>query len=91
MAKKLGVFFIHGMGAPDEHFSSGLERRLTQGLGTAASDIAFRECWWSPIIQQYQNIVWEKLVATGMMDAKAMRHFVVNALGDPVSYLSGFF
>jgi hypothetical protein len=91
MTKKLGILVIHGMGNPEEHFADGLVRRLKKRLGVAEADIAFSSCFWSPILQDHQDVVWERLLLSNAMDAKAIRKWVVSALGDPALYLSGFF
>lgn len=41
-SKRLGVFFIHRMGSPDEGFSNGLERRIKSALGQAGDQVAFK-------------------------------------------------
>ena len=87
---KVGVFIIHGMGAPEPSFADDLVQRLQNNVGPDADAFAFGACWWSPILQQQQDVTWARLRAGGRMRYQFARHWIVNALGDPVSYLSGY-
>ena len=90
MSGKLGIFIIHGMGNPESSFADGLIRRFTRRLGDQAADVQFTSCYWSPILQEQQDVTWGRLLQSNKMDAKAIRKWVVSALGDPVCYLSGY-
>ncbi len=91
MSKKLGVFIIHGMGDPDPNYAEGLISQLSKRLNLAVQDVEFEVCYWSPILQEQQNVTWRRLQQSKTMNGKAFRKWIVSALGDPVSYLSGFF
>lgn len=91
MAKNLGILIIHGMGDPDETFAAGLIKNLKRRLGRVEADVAFTSCYWSPILQDHQDLMWQRLLRSGTMDAKGIRKWVVSALGDPALYLSGYF
>lgn len=91
MAAKLGVFIIHGMGDPEPSYAEGLIRRLRRRLGQAAAGVEFEACYWAPILEDPQDRIWAKLLASGRMDKRGMRRWVLSALGDPATYLSGFF
>ena len=91
MAARAGVLIIHGMGDPEPSFAEGLVRRLRQRLGEAADDVAFEACYWAPIVQGKQDETWHRMLRSGRMDLKAVRRWVMSALGDPATYLSGFF
>jgi hypothetical protein len=88
---KIGVFIIHGMGDPEPGYASGLIRRLEKRLGAARGRVEWEACYWAPILEDPQDRVWEKLLRAGRMDARALRRWVLSALGDPATYLSGFF
>jgi hypothetical protein len=90
MGKAVGVFIIHGMGDPEPDFAEGLQARLRQRLGEEADKVAFEACYWSPILQKQQDLIWQRILLS-RLDQKRARHWVVSALGDPVGYLSGFF
>lgn len=92
MARKLGIFIIHGMGSPEASYAEGLIRRLTERLEPAArQEVEFESCYWAPILQEQQDVTWRRLLKSGDLDAKALRKWVLSALGDPAAYLAGFF
>lgn len=93
MGAKLAVLMIHGMGEheDDPDFAAKMVKRLRKRLGGRAGDVEFGSCWWAPVIAQYQRQVWERMTGSGKpLRARALRKFVVNYLGDPVMYLSGY-
>lgn len=91
MTKQLGVLIIHGMGDPDPNFADGLIRRLSQRLDEQAERVVFSACYWAPILQQHQDTIWRKVNEDNRLDWQLARKWVVSSLGDPVSYLAGFF
>jgi hypothetical protein len=91
MAGKLGVMIIHGMGDHKKDFADNLIAQLTKRLGEKAEHVEFVPCYWSPILQKYQDKTWERLLLGTRMDAKPLRKFIVGALGDPPGYLAGYF
>jgi len=91
MAKGLGIFIIHGMGSPEPSYAEGLIRRLSSRLNEAGQEVEFESCYWSPILQEQQDVTWRRLLKSKELDAKALRRWIVSALGDPASYLSGYF
>ncbi|MBI3578728.1 MAG: hypothetical protein HY089_04860 [Ignavibacteriales bacterium] len=90
MAGKLGIFIIHGMGNPEESYAQPLIDRITSRLGGLAGDVRFASCYWAPILQDQQNETWKRLQINDNMKWKGLREWVVSALGDPASYLSGY-
>jgi len=91
MAGKLGVMIIHGMGDTPKNFADTLMATLSKRLGKQADQVQFVPCHWSPLLQKYQNKIWDNLLKGTRMDYKSLRKFIVGALGDPGSYLSGYF
>lgn len=91
MAAKLGVFIIHGMGDHESSFAEKLIRQLYDRLGSLQAEVAFESCYWAPILQKHQNLIWSRLQRNKGMNAKWLRKWVVSALGDPVCYMSGYF
>jgi hypothetical protein len=91
MTKKVGIFIIHGMGDPEPGYAEGLIRRLSQRFTGFGDEVEFEACYWAPILQDQQNVTWRRVQASGEVDAKALRRWVMSALGDPASYLSGYF
>lgn len=90
MPASVGVLALHGMGNPAPSFAEGMFAALIDELGPIANNVAFETCYWSPILQRQQDVTWERLRNSGPMDQQMLRRWVVNALGDPVSYLSGY-
>ncbi len=91
MTGKLGVMVIHGMGDIKMDYADQLIARLSKQLGKRAEQVEFTPCYWSPILQKYQDKTWERLLQGGRMDAKRLRKFIVSSLGDPAGYLAGYF
>jgi len=91
MAGKLGVMIIHGMGDTPKDFADKLIAHLSKRLGEHAEQVVFLPCYWSPLLQKYQDQTWRRLLKGSCMDAKPLRKFIVGALGDPASYLAGYF
>ena len=88
----VGVLFIHGMGAPEPTFADELRARIAAQLGGDAQRVAFGSCFWSDILQKQQDVTWGNVSKSniGSPLVRKARRWVVNALGDPVSYLSGY-
>lgn len=90
MAGKLGIFIIHGMGNPEESYAQPLIDRITSRLGESAKDVRLISCYWAPVLQEQQGETWKRLQKNDNLKWKWLREWVVSALGDPVSYLSGY-
>jgi hypothetical protein len=91
MAGKVGVMIIHGMGDTPKDFADKLIVKLSKRLGKQADHVEFVPCYWSPILQKYQDKTWERLLQGTRMDARPVRKFIVGALGDAAGYLAGYF
>jgi hypothetical protein len=88
---KLAVLLVHGMGSQQEDFAEILINDLTRGLGDKANNVCFLPCWWSPVLSQHQQSVWQKVVRNKKMKLVAWRKQILTILGDPVSYLSSYY
>ena len=86
-----GVLIVHGMGNPEPSFAEGLIRRVRERLEPAGGAVEYESCYWAPILQEQQDRTWQRMLRSGEMDAKALRRWVMSALGDPATYLSGYF
>lgn len=91
MGGRLGVMIIHGMGDTQKNFADKLIAKLSKQLGKKAEQVVFLPCYWSPILQKYQDQTWRNLLKGSRMDAKSLRKFIIGALGDAAGYLSGYF
>lgn len=96
MTKQLGVLIIHGMGRPDADYADKLIKNLDDRLGARAGAVAYEACHWSPVLQEHQDRIWEKtwkVISQNPVNlaTTASRPWAVHYLGDPATYLSGFF
>ncbi|GEM_PF-1792963 len=86
----LAVLIVHGMGMFQPGFHEPFERRIRKRLSVAENDRVFVEgCLWDPITQPMQNYVYAKLLPHRPW-YNALHRFTIDALGDPVSYLSSY-
>lgn len=90
MTNRLAVLAIHGMGNIGPSFAEPMINRLIEELGPLAGNLAFETCYWAPLLQRQQDVTWERLLTSGNMSQHSARRWIVSALGDPVSYLSGY-
>jgi hypothetical protein len=82
----LGVLIVHGMGRQKATFADRLIRRLNRRLSADWARVALHPCYWGDILQQHQDVTWNKLVRSGKpMGWRLARHWVNSSLGDPVS------
>lgn len=93
VAGKIGVIVIHGVGsqahARPEHssdlsFSADMARRVRRKLGERATNVAWREVFWSDILQGRQRAFFEDI--RDKTSADAPRAFVMSALSDAAAY-----
>lgn len=92
MPGDLGVLIVHGMGRQRASFADRLMRRLARRLGAAAARVRLQPCYWGDILQRHQDVTWHRLTAPGKpLGWKPLRRWVTSSLGDPASYLSGYF
>ena len=87
----VGVLAIHGMGNPRPDFATPLLTRLAAALGADAHDVAMEPCFWSDLLAAQQEVVWQRVLGSGHpLRWRALRAWVVRALGDPAGYLSSY-
>lgn len=91
--EKIGVIVIHGVGgqgyekpasSADLTFSQAMARRVRRNLGDAAARVAWREVFWSDILQQRQRAFFDSI--RDKTSADAPRAFVMSALSDAAAY-----
>ena len=92
-AVKIGVIVIHGVGnqvharpadSRELTFSKDLARRVRRNLGDRAADVAWREVFWSDILQGRQRAFFEAIREKTSADDR--RAFVMSALSDSAAY-----
>ncbi|WP_439155211.1 hypothetical protein [Yoonia sp.] len=93
VADKIGVIVIHGVGgqghdrsdgSADLTFSRAMARRVRRNLGNLAPRVAWREVFWSDILQTRQRAFFEGI--RDKTSADAPRAFVMSALSDAAAY-----
>ncbi len=91
--QKIGVIVIHGVGrlgdrrpaqTSDLTFSADMARRVQRKLGDDAGRVAWREVFWSDILQGRQQGFLDDI--RDKTNAEAPRGFVMAALSDAAAY-----
>ncbi len=92
-ADKIGVIVIHGVGhqhdarpatSSELTFSKDMARRVRRKLGERATNMAWREVYWSDILHGRQKAYFEDI--RDKTSADAPRAFVMSALSDAAAY-----
>jgi len=94
VSQKIAVAIIHGIGVPDPHFADGMIAELRQRVAghlsgkspTPDSEIVFRPVLWAPVLQGRENILWEKVKASGTVDFVKLRRFMIDFAADALAY-----
>ena len=90
---RLGVLVVHGMGVQSEQefareFIAEMQRRLaTRGVTNA--DVEYGAGYWADLLNQREHDLLAQMRAGGPLAFRALRGFVVEALGDAVAYRRG--
>jgi len=94
MSQKIAVAIIHGIGVPDPRFADGmiaeLRERITAQLlpwGVRADEaVVFEPVLWAPVLQGRENVLWEKVRASGSVDFVKLRRFMIDFAADALAY-----
>lgn len=89
MDKKVGVLFVHGMGAVSEDFAHDTIQELRErisGRGLNRDDIAWQSVYWAPLLSESENRVWVDLSADHDLNWAKLRKFFINAFGATTAY-----
>ena len=88
---KIPVLFIHGMGHHEpDFFKPFLELILKKLPADVRERICPVGCWWDNVTQPMQDYVFQKALKY-KIGWKSLHKFSIDALGDPVSYLSAYY
>jgi hypothetical protein len=93
MNKKVGVLFVHGMGAVADDFAHDAIQQLREkisGRGLNRDDIAWQSVYWAPILSARETQLWIDLSADNDLNWAKLRKFFTNAFGAISSYQSSF-
>jgi hypothetical protein len=87
---RTGVLLVHGMGEQSEQtFGVAFERALRPrlaGRGVRDGEVVFRRGYWADLLNARERDLLAQAARGGPLDYRALRGFVVNALGDAVAY-----
>jgi hypothetical protein len=86
----IAVLIIHGMGKFDADFYEPFAKRIRDQFSEEEKAHLFVDgCWWDDITQPMQKHVMQTLPTNIWW--RGLHEFVIDRLGDPVSYLSSYF
>lgn len=91
MDKKVGVLFVHGMGAVAEDFAHDTIEELREriaGRGLNRDEIAWQSVYWHPLLSSKENRLWVDLSAQNDLNWGKLRKFFINAFGAVSAYQS---
>jgi pimeloyl-ACP methyl ester carboxylesterase len=89
MNKKLGVLFIHGMGATLDDFAHDAIQELRNrisGKGLNRDDIAWESVFWAPILGARETQLWVDLSTENDLNWAKLRKFFINGFGNATAY-----
>src|SRR5690349_16819693 len=89
----IGVLVVHGMGEQSEQhfgvtFIAEMQKRL-RDADIALDEVTFERGYWADLLNDRERELLEQMRAGGPLDYRALRGFIVNALGDAVAYRRG--
>jgi hypothetical protein len=89
MNKKMGVLFVHGMGATPDDFAHDtiqeLRNRLS-GRGLNRDDVAWEAVYWAPVLAPREDQLWVDLSAENDLNWAKLRKFFINGFGNSLAY-----
>ena len=91
MEKKVGVLFIHGMGATMDDFAHDTIQELRNrisGQGLNRDDIAWESVYWAPVLSPRETQLWVDLSAENDLNWGKLRKFFINGFGNVTAYQS---
>lgn len=94
MSNKIAVAIVHGVGKTKPNFADKMAKelkyRFAKRIGKRSSDpkseLIIKPVYWSPIIQNAQDKLWERVNKGVRLRYKAFREFMVNFAADAFAY-----
>ena len=88
--KNIAVLIVHGMGTFHKNFHKPFEKRILKRFSAEERKHIFVEgCLWDDVTEPMQSHVASTL--PNKIWWRGLHEFVIDRLGDPVSYLSSYF
>lgn len=91
MDKKVGVLFVHGMGAVTDDYAHDAIHELREriaGRGLNRDEIAWQSVYWHGLLSANENRLWVDLSAQNDLNWGKLRKFFINAFGTASAYRS---
>ncbi len=87
MTQKVAVAVLHGIGKQTSTFADKTSLEINNRCrDTCGDDIVIRSVYWSPIMQQEEDKLWQRLLEGGLMDFVKLRRFLIDFLADALAY-----
>jgi len=78
----VALITVHGMGETLPDYADALLNRLRGQLGALAGQVAMRSVYYQKILQDNQNLVWERTRTQSTVRYADLRKFVLFGFGD---------
>lgn len=95
MTKRIVLAIFHGMGSQPADFADEMTSKLRSRFADKIKadqpvdpeeELVVKGVHWAPVFQTIQDDLWTRLEASGSLDFKRLRKFIVHALGDATAY-----
>lgn len=91
---QIAVAFIHGVGKQRKDFAAEMmgklheriDELLPDGVPKAAEIFIFKPIYWAPVLQDRENILWDKLKNGSGLDFMKLRQFMIDFAADGIAY-----
>jgi hypothetical protein len=92
--KHIAVAVIHGIGKQKSDFADQLIAKLTQqfiahlpnNVANPETQLVIEPIHWAPVMQEKEDLLWQRLNKTGGLDFMKMRQFMVEFGADALAY-----
>jgi hypothetical protein len=87
MGRKIAVAVVHGIGKQTANFAEKMTFELNQHFGPETlSDIIIRTVFWAPVLQEAEDILWQRVQAGGSLHYPETRRLLIDFLADALAY-----
>ncbi|MFH1283754.1 MAG: hypothetical protein ABII27_08835 [bacterium] len=94
MSQKIAIAIIHGVGIQKKDFADGIIKKLTISFSKHIrkysrypdKELVIKPVFWSPVLQNLEIELWERLKTGGRMSYKKVRKFIVDFAADAIAY-----
>ncbi|HYO88750.1 MAG TPA: hypothetical protein VER79_08875 [Candidatus Limnocylindrales bacterium] len=87
MRRKVAVAVVHGIGKQTANFAEKMTSELNQHFGPETlSDIVIRTVFWAPVLQQAEDVLWQRVQEGGTLHFPETRRMLIDFLADALAY-----